>query len=528
MSSNLNITCLLQATVEQYGDEVAVVVPRLDAQLQLVEETVYTYRDMYQRVAQYQAGLKAQGYRKGDRIIVLLPVDVDIYGLLLAIWSIGAVVVFLDPGIGLKKIITALQDSRAKAIVSIERLLKFRWLIPPLWFKTKYCADGSGLFLKSLEDLKDSRATTLSIAELAPEDHVLITYTGGTTGRAKGTNRNARNTFNQFQVIRASWAFDHAQVDFPSFPMFGLINLYLGVKTVVPAVDFARVGDQSSPVIVRQIQEHAVTRMSGAPRFIGTLTDYAYAHDIRLPTVQHMILGGAPITRELGRKMQTVFPNADIKMVYGSTEAAPIAYADLPDLLSAEGQGGLVGRPVADLEVKVVKLAEVHPAFDGRGATPFEQKAGELGEIIIKGPHVVQGYVDNVAADLTSKIADVDGSKWHRTGDMGYFDGQGRLWLTGRKADVIQFHDRELHPYPIEQQLDALPHVRRSAIVHDTARNILQIAIETDTGFVREKLDETLIALNLSVAEVHLLDQIPVDDRHNSKINRIALRKLLG
>jgi len=538
VTEQLNITQALADTAQRYQDEIAVVVPCLDEQLQITRETTYTYGDLYRLVAQYQAGLKRQGYRKGDRIIILLPVTVEIYALILAIWSLGAVAVFLDPGIGMAKIITALQDSQAKAIVSIERLLKFRWLLPPLWFKDKYCADGDGLFLKPITDLKDSTATRFSVEPLQPQDNVLITYTGGTTGRAKGADRNARNMYNQFVVIRDTWAFGHEQTDFPSFPMFGLINICLGVKTVVPAVDFAKVGEQSSATIVSQIQQHQVTRMSGAPRFVGKLTEYAYANNIVLPSLQHMALGGAPITPELARKMLQVFPNADIKMVYGSTEVAPIAFVDLPDLIAAEGQGGIVGAPIPELDVRIVQLEDIHPAFDERGPTPFEVAAGEVGEIIIKGPHVVQSYVapsylirgkrDNTQANQSTKIADSDGRKWHRTGDMGYFDPQGRLWLTGRKADVIQYGERVIHPYPIEQQLDSIPQVRRSAIIQLADQSSLKIAIEPGEQFQPNLLEPVLIALNLQEAAIHIVHSIPVDDRHNSKIDRIQLRKMLS
>lgn len=528
MTNNFNVTQHLNKVVQQYGDEVAVIVPQLNDQLEQIGETSYTYNEMYQLIAQYQAGLKAQGYKKGDRIIMLLPITVEIYALILAIWSMGAVAVFLDPGIGLKKIITALQDSKAKAIVSIDQLLKYRWFIPPQWFKTKYCADASGLFLKSLDDLKDPSASELPITNLEATDHVLITYTGGSTGRAKGTDRNGYNFFHQFNVIRDTWAFGHEQVDFPSFPLFGVVNLCLGVKTVVPAVDFARVGEQSSPVIVNQIQQHQVTRMSGAPRFIGKLTEYAYANSIELPSVQHMALGGAPITSELGKKMMQVFPNADIKMVYGSTEAAPIAFVDLPELVEAKGEGGLVGPPVQELKVKIVALEDIHPRFDQRGPEPFEVKQGCIGEVIIKGPHVVQGYVDNVEADLSTKIEGTDGVKWHRTGDMGYLDEQGRLWLTGRKADVIHCQQRTIHPYPIEQRLDSLPEVKRSAIIQSANSKGLQIAIEPNLGFTPDLLESILTEQNLREATVHVVNQIPVDDRHNSKINRIELRKILS
>ena len=528
MTNNYNITQFFATYAETNNTEIAIVSPSIDDNLHITSETSYTYGDIYKLTTEYRAGLIKQGYVKGDRIIILMPIDIEFYALMLAIFSLGLVAVFLDPGIGFKKIIVALQDSKAKAIISIEKLLKYRWFIPPLWLKDKYSADGKGLFLQELSSLKIKTTDPIIPEILSPSDHALITFTSGSTGRAKGTNRNAINLYNQIDIIKNSWACDSTEIDFPTFPMFGFLNLCFGIKTVIPAVNFSEVGRMSPGVIIEQIKQHNVTRMSGAPRFLGQVIDHAYKNNISLEKVNNIVLGGASITKDFCKKMIHVFPNAQLNMVYGSTEAAPIAFTPLEELAEAEGDGSLVGRPIPEITVNIVKLPTNINTFDSRGSSPYLLDNNVIGEIIIKGPHVVQGYVDNENADSKNKITDIDGDRWHRTGDMGYFDSQNRLWLTGRQSDMIHYQDRLIQPYIVEQEINALDNIKRAAIIQQEKNSNVYLILQLkDNDKKIHSLNATLEKLNISFVKIQFVDEIPVDDRHNSKIDRIRLKKMV-
>lgn len=525
---NYNVTAQFAEHCKHHGSDIAVIAPDIDAHLHVAKETHYTFADINALAAQYQRGLAEAGFRKGDRIILLMPITVELYGAMLAMMGMGIATVFLDPGIGLKKILAALGDSRAKAILSIDKLLKYRWFIPPLWRMKKYSADKVGWGVKPFSSLKVNTDQPFVAVHQEATDHQFITYTSGSTGRAKGADRNAENIYQQFELIKACWSCTPDVVDFPSFPMFGIFNLCMGSRTVIPAVDFARVGEQNSAEIVAQIQRHQVTRMSGAPRFMGRLTDHAHAQGITLPSVKNIALGGASVTREFCTRMLEVFPNADMKMAYGSTEAAPMAFVDLAILRDAQGPGSLVGAPAPGVTVKVVNLPSAEMRFGPEGPAPYECASNEVGEIIVNGPHVVQGYVDNPVANATTKIEDPQRSRWHRTGDMGYFDEKGQLWLTGRQSDVVTWQGKPYQPYVIEQQFDALEDVTRSALIQAAPEQAVTLAIEARGPSIdRARLQATMQACCIEFARLQLIDSIPVDDRHNSKIDRIKLRKTL-
>jgi acyl-CoA synthetase (AMP-forming)/AMP-acid ligase II len=224
-----------------------------------------------------------------------------------------------------------------------------------------------------------------------------------------------------------------------------------------------------------------------------------------------------------------VAPAARITAVYGSTEAEPIAHIDLVDLDSSDrqamrdGRGLLAGHPAAQLRVSVIPNRwgdEIgpftQPEFAGR-----ELPAEQPGEITVCGDHVLTGYVDG-RGDAETKFR-VDGRVWHRTGDAGYWDERGRLWLLGRCAAVIKDARGELYPFTVECALSHIAGVRRSAVVARSGHRVLAVELDrrADLAEVRRsvrwaKLDELIV-----------VPRIPVDRRHNAKVDYAALAQLV-
>src|SRR5262249_12167423 len=152
----------------------------------------------------------------------------------------------------------------------------------------------------------------------------------------------------------------------------------------------------------------------------------------------------APVPRWLCRDVLRAFPNAESFVVYGSTEAEPMAFAPMREVIESPGEGYLVGKPIPQLNLRV---------------------AGETGEIFVTGPHVIRRYLDNEHANRTTKIKDSDGRIWHRTGDQGLFDESGRVWITGRISDQVHVEERSYPNYVLEQRLEEIPGVARAAVL---------------------------------------------------------------
>jgi acyl-CoA synthetase (AMP-forming)/AMP-acid ligase II len=157
------------------------------------------------------------------------------------------------------------------------------------------------------------------------------------------------------------------------------------------------------------------------------------------------------------------------------------------------------------------------------GIAAMEVAPGEVGEVVVTGPHVNQRYFRNPAAERAFKIVDEHAAIWHRTGDAAYRDEHDRLWLVGRISEVVRRGDATYHPSAVEAAARALPGVARAALVGDGARTLL--VVEPRGTVDRAALVEHLAARGVVVDRVELTRALPVDPRHRAKIDYPAVRR---
>ncbi len=491
-----------------------------------------TYGQLAQRIGAVQAALHKQGFRRGDRVIVMFPVRLDLYSLVLGLLASGMAAVLIDTGMGTKKVLSAMKAARAKGIVSIHALLKHRWWIPTLWGLKKYSVDSHGLFMRSAGRMLAQPDSTPATVDVDADEHALITFTSGSTGRPKGADRTHALLTAQHLALAEHFPAEPGEVDMPCFPVVTLHNLCCGIPTVLPPVDFRAVAEADAKTVWAWAALHGVTRMSGAPAYIARLLDGLEDGTSEPPaTLAAVGVGGARVSRELCARVGVTLPRVRGLVLYGSTEAEPIASVDFDDVLGAVGEGVLVGTPAEHAEVELVNLPEPVPVDLGpESVTPFLAGTGESGELIVRGPHVNRGYLDDEEATRANKLFERDGSVWHRTGDVARWDPQGRLWLTGRVKDLVHVGDRVVHPYPLEEALDQLDGVARAcALQLDAAPTIvIQPAPGADLDVVQESVRDELSRRKQEGFVVWTVEAIPVDPRHNSKIDRVGLRERLN
>jgi acyl-CoA synthetase (AMP-forming)/AMP-acid ligase II len=252
----------------------------------------------------------------------------------------------------------------------------------------------------------------------------------------------------------------------------------------------------------------------------------------RLDGLRRIYTGGAPVFPRLLDKVASVAPAASIVAVYGSTEAEPIAAIDRREITAEDrvamqqGAGLLAGPPASSIHVRILPDRWGTPVTVPNGETIERQALGStgIGEIVVSGEHVIGGYLDG-AGDEQTKIHDGD-RVWHRTGDAGYFDRRDRLWLLGRCAAKVGDGDGVLYPFAVECAASDVPGLRRSAFVQHEGRRLLVIEVENQAVDVREALMRRLAWAHLD--HVLRVEQVPVDHRHNAKIDYTALEELLA
>jgi acyl-CoA synthetase (AMP-forming)/AMP-acid ligase II len=287
--------------------------------------------------------------------------------------------------------------------------------------------------------------------------------------------------------------------------------------------------------IIEPIQRFGVTTMFGSPALLNTVGRYGEQHGIKLPSLRRVIAAGAPMPGQTLARWHAMLPDdGDVFPPYGATESLPVACLPGREIVAKtwaeteKGAGVCVGLPVPDIDVKVIRISDdAIPTF----SDDLELEDGEIGEIAVRGPMVTEAYFGDEHNTALSKIRDGN-FIWHRMGDVGWRDREGRLWFCGRKSHRVLVDGATMFTVPCEKIFDAHPAVYRSALVG--ARGLPTLCVELEPGHDRGDWPEIEQQLR-HIAHAHpqanrisrfvLHSSFPVDIRHNAKIGREKLAK---
>jgi acyl-CoA synthetase (AMP-forming)/AMP-acid ligase II len=381
----------------------------------------------------------------------------------------------------------------------------------------------------------------------------------------------------QVDLIRDHFGIRPGGVDLSGFPLFGLFNAAMGTTTVVPQMNPSKPAKARPARIVEAIEDQTVTQSFGSPALWERVVSYCEEHQLRLPSLRRAFSAGAPVSVSLLERLTDLLqderphdavkklptlarvadadcPCAEVHTPYGATEALPVASISSREVLeeTAErtrtGAGTCVGRPFPGVSIKVI---EINHGPIATMSMARELPAGQIGEIIVQGPSVTRSYLRRPQAEAEAKIADPheehDPSApvpfWHRMGDVGYLDHQGRLWYCGRKSHIVTTAKGPLFTEPCEAIFNEHPRVARSALVgvvrnpesgHSADQTPVIIVEPRKKQFPLRNADRQkfagelrdLAAANPLTLDIHTVlfhRSLPVDVRHNSKINRERL-----
>lgn len=515
----MNLCQLIVQSAERYPDSMALSIP-----LSGSEYSHLSYRDFINLAGNFQRQLIQSGFTTGDRLVLMIPPGLYLYPLLVAMLGLGIVAVMPERGLPKAQFRAALRHCRPEAIITVAAIGKFWPLIPELWRIKRLVVDRSMIGMKQLSVSVNASDEAFICRSLTPETTGLITFTSGTTGMPKGANRTHGSLMEQHRAIENHFPSTGHHVDLHSFPVLVLQTLSLGQQSILPHFDFAKPGAVNPPDVIQQINRFDVTRISGAPAYMQKIIGYAQRQGLTFPKVCQVVIGGAPGNKALYQGCQQVFPLAQQHVIYGSTEAEPIASVDMQTLTEcwAQHDGYLVGKPI---DVAEICLREI--MLSGESGALKAPIAGEIGEILVAGPHVLSEYIDNPLATRLHKIPRKQGGVWHCTGDVGYFDDSGQIWLLGRVNDRISINQqRVFYPYTAEKRLNDLREIERCALVANPQGNA---ALILQCTCLPQELLTILEELQLAnVTRIYQISEMPVDVRHNSKINRLELKRLLS
>lgn len=489
-----------------------------------------TFGTLTEQSEQAAAMLYAHGVRAGDAVLVFQPLSADLLTAITALFRLGAVAMFLEPSAGRQHIAACCQLLPPKALIAVDKAHLLTLTTQSLRrIPIRYSIGCPVPWTYRWKTF--SRFAARKKIHLAKSDTpALITFTSGSTGRPKAAVRTHGFLLAQHRVLEKNIKLVPGEIDLTTLPIFSLANLASGVTSVIPDADMRRPGTVNPVPVLRQIRKHRVNRCAASPAFFDCLLQ---GDDGTLAHLRKILTGGAPVFPRLLNALQEAAPDAMVEAVYGSTEAEPIAHISASDCSStdhtmmAEGKGLLGGYPVAEIDLRIIT------ANWGESIPPLQQEAfqtmqlgpHQAGEIVVSGPHVLPGYLHGRGDDATKFR--VDEQIWHRTGDAGYQDQSGRIWLLGRCIARIDDTKGIIWPFAVECAAMALEGVRRAALISIRGERVLIIEVQraVDTGLLIENLKRRLHWAKLD--QIRSVGLLPVDARHNAKIDYPALRQML-
>jgi acyl-CoA synthetase (AMP-forming)/AMP-acid ligase II len=486
---------------------------------------VTTFAALDEQADRGASSLIRNGIRPGDGVLLFQPMSAELYVALVAVFRAGAVAMFLDPSAGSEHIARCCEMNPPRGLIASPKAHLLRFASGAL----RRIPHKFSLGVRLPGALPWPGTVVTAIPDVLGKD-ALITFTSGSTGLPKAALRTHAFLMAQHRVLERTLGLADGAIDMATLPVFVLANLASGVTSVIPDVDLRRPGEIDGRAVTHQIAREQVSSTAASPAFLERVVAVCESSGRRLDSLRKVFVGGAPVFPPFLDRLRALAPNARITSVYGSTEAEPICELQsddigAQDLVSMhEGRGLLAGRPVAEIALRVMKEQWGSPVGPFT-AESFEQRCVQLGapgEIVVSGPHVLTGYL-NGRGDEETKFR-VDGAVWHRTGDCGYLDNGGRVWMLGRSAARITDERGVLYPFSVECALSFLPEVRRSAMVSGSGRRILFVEWHSGSGDERAIREHTAWA---SIDEIHSCRKIPVDRRHNAKIDYIALERIV-
>lgn len=537
-----NIGSLLAGMAASRTNQTAIIMARGRGLLGPANHASISFADLEAYSNRVANGLANLGIERGTKTLLMVRPGVDFVATAFALFKIGAVPVLIDPGMGVGRMLECLRQVDVDAFIGIPLAQALRIIKPAAFPSVRHVVTvGSrwGWGGATLAELSRGESNRFEPSRTSASDVAAILFTSGSTGPAKGVVYEHGMFAAQVRMIQSFYGIEPGEVDLPAFPLFALFSIGMGMTAVIPDMDPSRPARARPERVVSAILNHKVTNSFGSPAIWRRVGPYCAERGIRLPTIRRILIAGASVPLVTIEQLLAVIPDAaDVHTPYGATEALPVTSIGGRELLTGlgdralDGSGTCVGRVMPGLDVRVLRVTS-DPLKQNDEVPP-----GEAGEIAVSGPVVTREYFGLPGATARAKIVDGD-RVWHRMGDIGRVDELGRVWFHGRKSHRVWTAPGPMDTDRCEPIFNAHPDVARSALVGvgaEGAQAPVMIIEPRQGAFPRRLRDRERFCADLHararrcdttrmISRFLFHPSLPVDVRHNAKINREALAK---
>ncbi|MFZ4784550.1 MAG: AMP-binding protein [Flavobacteriales bacterium] len=469
------------------------------------------FEDLADEVCMAAAHFLAKGIKPGDRVLVFVPMSVRLYVKVLALFYIGATAVFLDEWVNRDRLNVCCKIADCKGFIAPWYLRVPAFFLSkevrriPIWFSEKKVVGP-----------KAERSFGID----ANTETALITFTTGSTGTPKAAKRTHDFLKAQFDVLQTELDPIEGEVDMPVLPIVLMLNLGFGVTSVIADWKSSKPTEMDPNRIWQQIERYSVNRLTSSPYFLLRLSQYVRKSGKNTEVIKKLFTGGAPVFPREAEQYLLGFPTARISVVYGSTESEPISAIDARLLIAQQAASVSIGLPVGDVHPKtalrIISWKDDVIEVDEQGFVQMELASGEIGEIVVAGPHVLREYFNNPEALRRNKIF-IGEKCWHRTGDSGFVDALGKLYLTGRCKQLFEENGQLYSPFILENLVRTILGVRFGTVMKRDG--VVRAYLEVDGEFDAVRFQNVMADRGLNTVEIIEMNSIPRDKRHFSKID---------
>ena len=496
--------------------------------------TTTSFAELAARIQDVAGGLVAAGVRPGDRVALLVPPGLELTVAVYACWRVGAAIVVADAGLGVRGMGHALRSAAPAHIIGIPKaLVAMAALRVP---GRRIVVGGSPAAARALgwaDELSEleRRGRGQQLPEPSLEDvEGAVLFTSGATGPAKGVVYRMSQLRAQITQVAAVLRLGPQDRLVAAFAPFALYGPAIGIGAVVPDMDVTAPGTLTAEALATAVGAIEATSVFASPaalrNVVATADRLTAAQRAALDSVQTVLSAGAPVPAALLRQVQELLPNAELHTPYGMTEVLPATDISLAEIEAAgPGNGVCVGYPLPGVTVRVSALDAL-----GRADGELTDVPHLTGEICIAAAHRKERYDRLWAVEQESSR----NPGWHRSGDVGHFDDEGRLWVEGRLVHVVITADGPVTPVGVEQRIESLDEVRAAAVAGVGPRGtqqVVAVVVPTRPTRSRRPLAEPALAAAVRAASpvplaaVLVRDALPVDIRHASKVDRTRLSR---
>lgn len=436
----ISVTDYVLRRAEEFGDRPALIDGPMGR--------TYTYAQLAGCVNKLAAGFAHHGFRKGDVLAILSP-NLPEYALAFhAAATLGAATTMVPPLFTEEEIIKQVRDSGAKYLLTIPELMqKALAAVQASSIERVFVigeAEGAVSFASLLEHWDKPAGTDID----PREDVAVLPYSSGTTGFPKGVMLTHRNLVSMLCQMDATEAFskdDRVVCVVPMYHLYGLhIVVNLGLSQGATIVTLPRYEINQ---FLQTLEKYRITIAPLVPPLVLALSRAPQVDDYDLSALQLIHCGAATLADNVARACQQRL-GCHVRYGYGMTEVSPLSHASLAN--PKKQKPGSVGYCLPNTECMIVDYT-----------SGVELGPNEEGEIWVRGPQVMKGYLGN--AQATAEIVDSEG--WLRTGDIGYCDIEGRLFVVDRLKELIKTNGRQVAPAELEALLLSHPSIADAAVI---------------------------------------------------------------